>query len=97
MDDTFSTTFWMDFSIAEVDGEVGVRETFKRAFEEWKDDVRYLADLVITLNHKIHWHWEKDPESPLIEVYEDLWEKSDLWALENLSEKDLSYYLEVTD
>ena len=40
------TTFWEDFSIADAFGEDAVKDTFKRAFEEWKDDYRYLTDIL---------------------------------------------------
>jgi hypothetical protein len=49
-EDGFSTTFWSDFSIADPFGKDAVRDTFNRAFEEWKSDFRYLTDLVIVLN-----------------------------------------------
>lgn len=32
------TTFWQDFSIADVFGEDAVTDTFQRAFAEWKDN-----------------------------------------------------------
>lgn len=32
------TTFWEDFSIADKYGIAGVKDTYKRAFNEWKDD-----------------------------------------------------------
>lgn len=31
------TTFWEDFSIADKYGIAGVKDTYKRAFSEWKD------------------------------------------------------------
>jgi hypothetical protein len=30
------TTFWDDFSIADRFGVKGIKDTYKRAFEEWK-------------------------------------------------------------
>lgn len=33
------TTFWEDFSIADKYGIAGVKDTYKRAFSEWKDDL----------------------------------------------------------
>lgn len=35
------TTFWEDFSIAELFGEEAVRGTYKRAKAEWKKDRIY--------------------------------------------------------
>ena len=31
-----TTTFWEDFSIADRFGEAAIKDTFKRAFNEWK-------------------------------------------------------------
>lgn len=52
----FSTTFWDDFSIADAFGVGAIKDTYNRAFKEWKSDYRYLTDLVIVLNHKC-WYW----------------------------------------
>ena len=38
MDYEYITTFWQDFSTAELFGEDAIRDTAKRAFDEWKDD-----------------------------------------------------------
>lgn len=50
------TTFWNDFSVADAFGTSAVADTFKRAFEEWKGNYKYLTELVMVLNHKI-WQW----------------------------------------
>ena len=49
------TTFYDDFTIADRFGINAVKDTFKRAFEEWKTNVEYVTELVMVLNHKI-WH-----------------------------------------
>ena len=95
LDEEFSTTFWMDFSIADRFGISAVKDTFRRAFDEWKDDYRYLTDLVIVLNHKIWQHYEKN--EPLARVYNDLWEKARDYAEKNLKGEELDYYFEQTD
>lgn len=35
------TTFWEDFSIADKYGVSGVKDTYRRAFSEWKDDYKF--------------------------------------------------------
>lgn len=35
------TTFWEDFSIADRFGLSAIQDTFKRAFEEWKNNYKY--------------------------------------------------------
>lgn len=50
------TTFWGDFSIADKYGIAGVKDTYKRAFNEWKDDYKFFTELTLVLNHKIWLH-----------------------------------------
>ena len=45
------TTFYQDFSIAEKYGIDGIKDTYQRAFEEWKDDYKFLTELVMVLNN----------------------------------------------
>lgn len=92
----FTTTFWSDFSIADAFGESAVKDTYKRAFKEWKDDYRYLTDLVMVLNHKCWEHYEKGNES-LSALYSDLYYEADAYALDNLEGEEASYYFRVTD
>ena len=92
---TPKTTFWMDFSIADKFGAAAVKDTFNRAFNEWKGDCEYLTELVLVLNHKI-WQWyERNPKYG--ELYNSLWEKADEYACENLKGEELSYFLSATD
>lgn len=93
--DDFSTTFRMDFSIADRFGKSAIKDTFNRAFREWKTDYRYLTDLVITLNHKIWQYYETNKE--YAELYNELWEKADAYACDNLKGDELSYFYEMTD
>ena len=89
------TTFWHDFSIADAFGAAAVRDTYNRAFEGWKDNVVYLAELVLVLNHKIWQHYRK--REGLAEVYDELWRKTDEYCCDNLKGDDWSYYYEITD
>lgn len=41
------TTFWEDFSIADKYGIAGVKDTYKRAFDEWKGNYKFFTELVI--------------------------------------------------
>lgn len=89
------TTFWSDFSMAEQFGIEAVKGTFKRAFEEWKGDYKFLTELVMVLNHKI-WQWyEKNDE--LARVYNALWEEADNYGCENLKGGELDYFYETLD
>lgn len=89
------TTFWNDFSVADAFGTSAVVDTFKRAFEEWKGNYKYLTELVMVLNHKI-WQWfEKN--STLAAIYNRFWEIADQYALNNLKGEELDYFYRVTD
>ena len=43
------TTFWNDFSIADRFGIEAINDTYKRAFSEWKDNYKYLTELILVL------------------------------------------------
>ena len=94
--DMAENTFFMDFSIADVFGANAIKDTFNRAFNEWKDDYKMLTALVITLNHKIWQHYEAE-NNKLASVYNELWEKADQYACDTLKDEALKYFLEVTD
>lgn len=96
------TTFWDDFSIADLYGPEAIVDTFRRAFTEWRNNVEYLAELALVLNHKGFFYYrENEPEdSPLNAIsslYFKMWEKVDGWAYDNLTGDDMEYYFKVTD
>lgn len=89
------TTFFQDFSIADNFGINAIKDTYKRAFNEWKSNYKYLTELVMVLNWKIWEHNEKNEE--YAKVYNELWEKTDAYACENLKGEELSYFYSTTD
>lgn len=89
------TTFYEDFSIADRFGESAVKDTFKRAFREWKTNYEYLTELVMALNWKIWEHYETNES--LARVYNDLWEKAQDYAYEHLKDEELSYFIRTID
>lgn len=89
------TTFYEDFSIADHFGQAAVKDTFNRAFKHWKQDYEYLTELVMVLNWKIWEHYETN--EALARLYNELWEKADLYAQENLKGEELSYFYCTTD
>lgn len=89
------TTFYEDFSIAEVFGQAAVKDTYNRAFKHWKEDYEYLTELVMVLNWKIWEHYKTNPT--LARLYNELWETADLYAQENLKGEELSYFYRTTD
>ena len=95
MNEMAENTFFMDFSIADVFGANAIKDTYKRAFKEWKSDYRMLTALVVTLNHKIWEHYETN--KPLAQLYNSLWEKADAYAMAHLKGEELSYFFRTTD
>ena len=75
------TTFWEDFSEADIFGLSAIQDTFNRAFE--------------VLNHKIWQHYKTKPN--VAALYDALWRQADQYAVENLKDEELSYYYDVTD
>lgn len=89
------TTFWQDFSIADRFGIAAIRDTYKRAFAEWKDNYKYLTELVMVLNWKIWQHYETNRSIAM--VYNDLWGEADFYAQENLQGEEAEYFFRITD
>lgn len=89
------TTFWEDFYIAECFGTKAIKDTFNRAFEEWKADYVYLTELVMVLNHKIWRYYGRNDE--YARLYDYLWKRADNYAVNNLKDDELRYFLRVTD
>ena len=89
------TTFYEDFSIADMFGVAAIKDTYNRAFKEWRADYKYLTELVMALNWKIWEHYERNDE--YAELYNDLWMNTAEWAVENLKGDELSYYYRTTD
>lgn len=92
---TLTTTFWDDFSIADHFGINAVKDTFNRAFNEWKNNHVYLTELVIVLNYKI-WQWYGKNDE-YARTYNDLWESANSYALDNLQGEELSFFYRITD
>ena len=90
-DGNFSTTFWTDFSIADTFGVDASKDTFARAFAEWKDDYKYLTELVIVLNWKLWAHYEEG-RNEYAELYNEYYEKAYRYGLDNLEGDELSYF-----
>ena len=89
------TTFWSDFSIADAFGESAVKDTYNRAFNDWKNNAEYITELTLILNWKI-WYW-KDKNEALARLYDKLWGETDQWCMDNLKDEDLQYFLRTTD
>ncbi len=100
MDYKYITTFWDDFSIAEKFGLDAINDTAFRAFYAWRDNIAYLTELIMVLNHKC-WYWYEQHEDNLASLYSELYYKYDERVLNYLEEKDdkeaIHYYLSTLD
>ena len=96
------STFYTDFSIAEVFGGstskaklAAIKDTYNRAFNEWKKDYKMLTEFVMVLNWKCN-RWYEDNEE-FANLYYDLYEEASQYAENNLKGDELSYYFRTTD
>lgn len=90
------TTFAKDFDIAERFGLSAISDTFNRAFNEWRSNYEYLTELVMVLNFKC-WYWYERKYMTMAMLYNDLWKKADEYACDNLEGEELSYFYRTTD
>lgn len=94
--DGFTTTFPMDFMIAEKFGGIrAVRDTYRRAVKEWSENVRYYADLVITLSNRL-WALYRTNEK-LARVYEELCFEAYDKGFELFTGEDAKVYRAILD
>lgn len=97
------TTYWQDFSIADHFALNGtepdaVQDTHNRAWPALKDGfmgIKYLTEYIMVLNWKVHQHYADHRE--LAQLYNQLWQEADEWAMDNLKGEDLDYYIATTD
>lgn len=88
------TTFWGDFRVCFYD-KYAIKDTYKRAFEVWKDDKIYGTELSMVLNWLSWFYCEKD--NSVSELYADLYYEFRDYILDNWKDEDLEYYLKTTD
>lgn len=91
----FTTTFRQDFAIANHFGVNAIKDTFNRAFKEWKNNPVYLAELVVVLNWNI-WDWYEVNDA-YAELYNELWEKAQTYGYENFKGEDFQRFWEIID
>lgn len=89
------TTYYTDFGIAERFGASAIRDTYRKAKQNWGNNVKYFTEIVMVLNWKIWEHNEHNEE--YVSLYNELWEEADNYAMEHFKGEDLNYYLSTTD
>ena len=91
----FETTFWEEFSLADNYGSEGVIEHYNLVFNQWKDYLRFLTELVLVLNWKIYQWYQVD--DTLGKTYDELWKRTDQYVLDTSKGDKLHYYLSTLD
>lgn len=90
------TTFYMDFSIADMFGASAIKDTFKRGIETARFlGYKEFTEFVMALNWKIYEHYQHN--NTFAELYDRLWRKADDLARETLQGEELAYYYRTTD
>lgn len=69
-----NNTFAQDFLIAGMFGARQIKETYDRAFKEWKSDIQMITALAIALNH-LAWKYAGDGLDAYGKLYTELWRK----------------------
>lgn len=95
MDYKLKTTFWSDFTIADAFGIEAVKDTFNRAFNEWKTNTEYVTELAMVMSWKSCHYYGKNEE--LMILYSDYYHEVDNWCMNHLKGEDLMYYIKTTD
>ena len=91
------TTFWSDFTIAERFGLSGVKDTYDRSIKSWKEDIVYMTELSMVLNHKGWIYHEANEE--LSKYYFNLYNEIDnlIFQLFEDGSDEINYYIQTTD
>lgn len=95
----FQTTFHLDFDIAEHYGINAVKDTFRRAFDSWMNDIKFMTELCIVMNNRC-WFWHDQGNIELSELYADYYYQVKDYVYSDdseFSEEDQSYFFEMTD
>lgn len=90
------TTFFQDFSIADNFGFRAIKDTYKRAFKQWKNNYKYVTELCMVLNWK-SWEHANDVDNNICCLYSDLYYEVRDWCFEHLKGDKLAYFIETTD
>lgn len=93
------STFFSDFSIANPYGLNAIKDTWQRAFNEWKDNYIYLSELSIVLNVMMWKHYDEhlEVQSEICELYKNLYIQTDEYASNNLKGEELDFYIKLLD
>lgn len=86
----------MDFRIADAFGNNAIKDTFNRAFREWKNNVTYCAELCIVMN-MLCWYWYEKGNNERSRLYADCYYKVRDYGYDTFKEEELEYFYNQID
>lgn len=93
------TTIWEDLEAAESFGREAVRDTVFTFYSAWKDNVEFVTELVMAVNH-LSWYWNEKDDT-WMNFYADLYYELDEEAITYMEKKEdkegLRYYFRTLD
>lgn len=91
------TTFYSDLTIADVFGVDAVQDTYDRVIKEWMDNIEYITEFCLCVNHKSWEHFEDDKE--LSKLYSDLYYdlKYKIYEHYDGNQEAIDYFFNITD
>lgn len=92
----WKTTFAQDFNIANRFGKDAIKDTFDRAFSEWKDNVVYCTELCIVMNLYC-WDFYENGNEEISKIYADYYYQVRDYALDHFKGEDFTYFYRMTD
>lgn len=92
----FQTTFMIDFRIADKFGNAAIKDTFNRAFNEWKGNIKYVTELCVVMN-MLCWYWYDKGNDTRSQIYGDYYYKVRDYVYDNYSGEDTEYFFNMTD
>lgn len=85
----FIEEFYNVFSSADNFDLNAVKDTYNRVFNDWKNNYKYLTELIMALNWKCQEYYYSNED--YAKVYNELLYKTNDYALENLKYEELQY------
>ena len=89
-------TWVIDFKIANTFGENSVKDTYNRAFKEWKDNVVAMKELTFCLN-SMSWEFYYSGNENMMKLYANLYQECYDKCLDHFKGDELHEYLEFLD
>lgn len=92
------TTFYSDLSIADYYGVNEVKDTYNRVMKSWIDDITYITEFVMSLNHK-SWEMNARHNGIMTKLYSELYYKAYNTVVEHYKddEENLHYFFSALD